>query len=98
MTEIRVPTGDGVIIHAVLEGKGETVDLELDRKDLEAGRKISAKTLVLWGKDGLVERFFDPLACWAKFGDDITGRPLPCGHFIPEEAPEELLEALDGFL
>ena len=70
------------------------MDLALDEEDLRAGRKIRAETLVLWGANGLVERFFRPLECWAKFGDHIQGHNLPCGHFIPEEAPLPMLEAV----
>lgn len=87
-------------IHAICEEyrAGETVDLALDEADLKAGRKLQADTLVLWGANGLVERFFDPLERWAKFGDRIQGRSLPCGHFIPEEAPLPMLEAVERFL
>jgi haloacetate dehalogenase len=87
-------------IHAICEEyrAGETVDLALDEQDLKAGKKIGAETLVLWGANGLVERFFDPLACWAKFGDHFQGHSLPCGHFIPEEAPEAMLPAIEDFL
>ena len=53
---------------------------------------------MLWGANGLVERFFRPLECWAKFGDHIQGHNLPCGHFIPEEAPLPMLEAVENFL
>jgi haloacetate dehalogenase len=28
----------------------------------------------------------------------VSGHPLPCGHFIPEEAPAELLRDLNAFL
>lgn len=88
------------VVHAICEEyrAGETVDLVLDTEDLAAGRKITTETLVLWGADGLVERFFDPLACWAKFGDVFTGHTLPCGHFIPEEAPVPMLKAVEEFL
>ena len=72
--------------------------MALDEEDLRAGRKIRAETLVLWGANGLVERFFRPLECWAKFGDHIQGHNLPCGHFIPEEAPLPMLEAVENFL
>ena len=87
-------------IHAICEEyrAGETVDLELDRADLEAGRTISAPTLALWGKNGLVERFFQPLECWRGLIPHVQGGSLPCGHFIPEEAPLPLLEALRPFL
>ena len=46
----------------------------------------------------MVERFFQPLERWAKFGDHIQGHSLPCGHFIPEEAPLPMLEAVERFL
>ena len=87
-------------IHAICEEyrAGETVDLVLDGEDLKNGRKIQAETLVVWGANGLVERFFRPLECWAKFGDRIRGRSVPCGHFTPEEAPEETLKAVEEFL
>ena len=88
------------MIHSICEEyrAGETIDRALDEADLKAGRKITADTLVLWGANGLVERFFDPVACWKKFGDQIQGRSLSCGHFIPEEAPEALLAELRSFL
>ena len=88
------------VIHAICEEyrAGETVDLVLDEADLKAGKKITTETLVLWGADGLVERFFEPLKCWAKFGDCFTGHTVPCGHFIPEEAPIPMLEAVLKFL
>lgn len=87
-------------IHAICEEyrAGETVDLVLDAEDIQAGRKIQAQTLVLWGGNGLVQRFFRPMECWEKFGGHFQGRALLCGHFIPEEAPEELLEAVSQFL
>jgi hypothetical protein len=28
----------------------------------------------------------------------VRGRALPCGHFLPEEAPEDTLAALEEFL
>lgn len=87
-------------IHAICEEyrAGETVDMVLDAQDLAQGRKIQADTLVLWGANGLVERFFRPLECWTQFCDRVQGRSLPCGHFIPEEAPLHLLEAVEAFL
>jgi haloacetate dehalogenase len=29
------------------------------------------------------------LAVWRDWADDVRGRPLPCGHYVPEEAPDE---------
>lgn len=87
-------------VHAICEEyrAGETVDRPMDAQDLADGRTIPAETLVLWGENGLVERFFDPLERWSAFCPNVQGRSLPCGHFIPEEAPIALLEAVEAFL
>ena len=76
----------------------EVIDCTLDREDLVAGRKILAPTLLLWGANGLVDRYFEPLTCWEPFCEQATGHTLPCGHFSPEEAPQELLDSLVPFL
>jgi haloacetate dehalogenase len=45
-----------------------------------------------------VGKCFDVLALWRACANDISGRALPCGHYVPEEAPAELLaEALAFF-
>lgn len=87
------------VIHSICEEyrAGETIDRALDEENLRNGKKIRANTLALWGGNGLVERFFDPLACWKKFCLQIEGHALPCGHFIPEEAPEAMMEAVMEF-
>ncbi len=87
-------------IHAICEEyrAGESIDRFLDADDLKAGKTIKAPTLVLWGANGLVEKFFDPLACWNHFCEDVQGCSLPCGHFIPEEAPAAMMAEVQRFL
>jgi haloacetate dehalogenase len=75
-----------------------TIDLEHDRADLAAGRKLAMPLLALWGANGVVEKCFKPMDEWRKVASDVRGRALPCGHYIPEEAPELLLEELTTFL
>ena len=43
------------------------------------------------GDKGVIEKCFDALAEWRHVARDVSGRSLPCGHYIPEEAPEELV-------
>jgi haloacetate dehalogenase len=74
------------------------IDLEHDRADLAAGKRIACPLLALWGADGVVGKCFDPLAEWRKWGVQVSGEALPCGHYIPEEAPERLLERVLPFL
>jgi haloacetate dehalogenase len=69
-----------------------TIDLEHDRETLAKGQKIACEFLALWGADGVIEKCFDPVAEWTSFSDRVTGHALPCGHYIPEEAPELLIE------
>jgi haloacetate dehalogenase len=74
------------------------IDLDHDRADLDAGRRLAQPLLVLWGEQGVVHRCFQPLAEWQRVADDVRGEPLPCGHYIAEEAPELLLERVSAFL
>jgi haloacetate dehalogenase len=75
-----------------------TIDLEHDRDSLAKGQKITCDFLALWGAEGVIEKCFDPIAEWRHFSDNVSGHSLPCGHYIPEEAPELLLERVLPFL
>ena len=73
-----------------------TIDLEHDRKDLK--KKLRMPVLVLWGRQGVIERLFDPLRDWREVAADVRGKALDCGHFLPEEKPREVLAELRRFL
>lgn len=74
------------------------IDLEHDRADIAAHRKLLQPMRILWGEHGTVGRCFDVLALWRERAQQVGGRSLPCGHYIAEEAPEILLdEALRFF-
>jgi haloacetate dehalogenase len=85
-------------IHATCEDyrAAATIDLMHDQKDL--ARKIRMPLLALWGRQGVIEALFDCLADWREVASDVRGRALACGHFIPEEKPQELLAELRRFL
>jgi haloacetate dehalogenase len=89
---------DPKCIHATCEDyrAGATIDLEHDRKDLK--KKLRMPLLALWGKRGVIERYFDPLRDWREVARDVRGKALDCGHFLPEEAPRETLAELRRFL
>ena len=86
---------DPATIHGICEDyrASASIDLEYERQDLAAGNTIRCDVLALWGKQGVIERCFDPLTEWRKFTQEgrLGGRALACGHYVPEEAPEELL-------
>lgn len=84
-------------IHATCEDyrAGATIDLAHDEADGEA--RIECPLLVLWGDKGVVHRTYDVLEVWRRKAERVEGQALPCGHFVPEEAPEASLAALQGF-
>jgi haloacetate dehalogenase len=45
-----------------------------------------------------MEKTFDVVAEWRKCAGRVEGEAIPCGHFLPEEAPQETLAALLAFL
>ncbi|MBS0451032.1 MAG: alpha/beta hydrolase [Proteobacteria bacterium] len=74
------------------------IDIDHDRADIAAGARLSMPLRVLWGAHGAVGRCFDVLALWRERADQVEGHALPCGHYVPEEAPGELLaQALEFF-
>ena len=89
---------DPAALHAMCEDyrAAATIDLVHDEADLD--RKIACPLLVLWGERGLMQRHFDVVATWReRAAEDVTGRMLECGHFLPEERPEEVTRELLAF-
>jgi haloacetate dehalogenase len=74
------------------------IDLDHDREDIAAGRKLSQPLRVLWGEHGVVGKCFDVLALWRERAIQVSGASVPCGHYIAEEAPQALLQDATQFL
>lgn len=77
---------------------GFHIDRRHDQTDREAGKKIACPTLVMWGEYGVVGKHFDVERIWRGWCELPEFAPMPSGHFIPEEAPENAFAALNGFL
>lgn len=75
-----------------------TIDLKHDRASREAGEKIRCPLLVLWGSEGKIGKWYDPLEIWRHYCEaGVTGGPVRAGHYLAEEAPEEVLRLFEGF-
>jgi haloacetate dehalogenase len=74
------------------------IDLVHDQLDLDEKNFVKQPLLVLWGEQGVVHQCFEPLKEWSKVAVNVQGKSLPCGHYIPEEAPELLLQQVQLFL
>ena len=58
---------------------------------------MSVPLRVLWGENGVIQRCFKPLELWSAVAKDVSGGTVPCGHYVPEEAPEVLLAEMRAF-
>jgi len=86
------------VVHAICEDyrAGATYDFQLDEAE-RGTRKIASPLLALWGTRGALQNWYDVLAIWRDWADDVRGRALDCGHFLPEEAPDETYQERHAF-
>ena len=73
------------------------IDLQHDKDDRANGVKVECPIRVLWGEQGVIAKCFSPLDEWNRVATDVSGMALPCGHYIPEELPDRLLEESIAF-
>ena len=90
---------DPATMHAMCEDyrAAASIDLEHDRADRVAGKKLTCPLHVIWGEHGVVNRCFKPVEDWRQVASDVRGGTLPCGHYIPEEVPAALLQEMRAF-
>lgn len=89
---------DPAVIHASCEDyrAAASIDLVHDAADLH--RKITCPVLALWAEKGAMHRMFDVVATWRERASSVSGKALPSGHYLAEEAPEETYTELERFL
>jgi len=89
---------DARTIHASCEDYRASagIDLEHDRADL--ARKLAMPVLAIWGTRGVIGRLFDCAADWREVADDVTGIAVDSGHFVAEERPAEVAQAIRSFV
>jgi haloacetate dehalogenase len=74
---------------------GASIDLEHDRAD--RGRRLTMPLLMLWGKRSSQGSGYDVLTVWRAHAENVRGHAIDSGHFIPEEAPDDVSHALRDF-
>lgn len=67
------------------------VDHLHDGENRDKGDKIGCPTHILWGDGGMAEKK-NLVDMWKNWAVSPTGASIPCGHFIPEERPQETLD------
>ena len=75
-----------------------SIDLKDDDISRKQNLKIKMPTLVLWGKKGKIEQWYDPLTIWQKYCDqEVRGYGVNTGHYLAEENPDEIIKSINNF-
>lgn len=89
---------DPANIHGMCEDyrAAASIDLEHDRADQD--KKVTCPVLALWGAKAPMGRLYDVLGIWRERATVVTGRSLPAGHNLQEDAPDLVTAELSAFL
>ncbi len=90
--------GDPETVRASCEDYRAAATIDIRHDDEDGSRRVSCPLLVIWGANGVIERCFDPLALWRERAENVEGYALPAGHYLAEEVPEGVENALKSFL
>jgi len=97
MAAYEAAFGNADTIHATCEDYRAAASIDLAHDQADGETMLAMPFLVLWGEKGAMHRLCDVLAIWRKRAIDVRGKALPCGHFLPEEAPTETTAELIAF-
>lgn len=89
---------DPATIHAACEDYRAAATIDIEHDNADGGKKVTCPIQVLWGSKGAIEAHFDCLALWRQRAENVIGGTIPCGHYIAEERPEDLLQTTMPFL
>jgi haloacetate dehalogenase len=95
---------DPARIHGICEEyrAAATIDVEHDRADKEASRRIECPMLHLWAEGGPLDTFYTkeggPLGIWRQWAPRAQGQAMKGGHFFPEENPDDTAVLVKQFL
>jgi haloacetate dehalogenase len=100
LADYRLAVADPTTVHAMCEDyrAGATIDDWVDEADREAVRRIACPVLALWSARDELPRWFDVLETWRGWAGDVRGRGIDAGHFLAEEAPDDVAAELLAFL
>ncbi len=95
---------DPVRVHGICEEyrAAATIDVEHDRADKEASKRIKCPMLHLWAEGGPLDTFYakdgGPLGIWRQWAPHAQGQAMKGGHFFPEENPDDTAVLVKQFL
>lgn len=84
-------------IHSSCEDYRAAASIDLTHDEEDMHKKIKCPLLVLWGNQGFIHRTYDVIDTWKERAENVSGKSLDCGHFVPEECPEDTCNELINF-
>jgi haloacetate dehalogenase len=97
LAEYRRCFRDPAMIRATCEDYRAAASIDLEHDEADLGTKIACPLLALWS-GGPITRWANVLDAWRERAADVQGSAVDCGHFLPEERPQETLAHLRRFL
>jgi haloacetate dehalogenase len=91
-------------VHGICEEyrAAATIDVEHDRADKKAFKRIECPMLHLWAEGGPLDTFNErdggPLGIWRQWAPHAQGQAMKGGHFFPEENPDDTAVLVKRFL
>jgi haloacetate dehalogenase len=104
LDEYSATLSDPSRVHGICEEyrAAATIDVEHDRADREASKRIECPMLHVWAEGGPLDTFYakegGPLGIWRQWAPRVQGQPIKGGHFFPEENPEDTAILIKQFL
>ena len=95
---------DPARVHAICEEyrAAATIDVEHDRADKDALKRIECPMLHLWGEGGPLDTLYakegGPLGIRRQWAPRAHGQAMKGGHFFPEENPDDTVAIVNQFL
>ena len=89
---------DPAAVRAICEDYRAAATLDRAHDEADRGTKrIACPVLALWAGRGPLSGWYDVPAVWRGWADDVRGRAIPSGHYLAEEASDEVLAELRAF-
>lgn len=86
-------------VHGICEDYRASASIDRVHNDVDRDKIIDVPMLVLWGKNGVVGKLWDVMKKWSETCSNLSGFGVEnCGHFVPEEQPEVVYDALRPFI
>lgn len=85
-------------LHAMCEDYRAAASIDLIHDAADQSRKVQCPLLVLWAERGPFHHMYNVLETWQDRAEEVSGKVLQAGHFLPEQIPQELAEELRLFL